>query len=75
MVGTFDPNYLDYYNMLEAIVRVANARPWTEEEQKDNQHFEDKLSYICNLLEDTYYAKCHEKFEADREAFEHERNY
>ena len=35
MVSTFDPDYLDYYNFLEALVRVAKARPWTEEEQAE----------------------------------------
>lgn len=33
-VCTFDPDYLDYYNFLECIVRVIKARPWTEEEEK-----------------------------------------
>ena len=31
-VSSFDPDYLDYYNFLECIVRVAKTRPWTEEE-------------------------------------------
>ena len=33
-VSSFDPDYLDYYNFLECIVRVINARPWSEEEEK-----------------------------------------
>ncbi len=61
--GTFDPNYLDYYNFLEAIVRVANARPWSEEEQKEHIHFENKIDRICNLLEEQYYEECNPKFE------------
>ena len=31
-VSTFDSDFLDYYNFLEAIVRVTKARPWSEEE-------------------------------------------
>ena len=74
-VSTFDPNYLDFYNFLEGIVRVANARPWTEEEQKEYQHFENKIDRICNLLEEQYYEECNPKFEQIRENFEHERRY
>ena len=48
-VSTFDPDYLDYYNFLEAIVRVAKARPWTEEEQAELPQFDAKLDKICDL--------------------------
>jgi len=39
-VSTFDPDYLDYYNFLEAIVRVTKARPWTDEEEKEYPQFD-----------------------------------
>jgi len=32
-VGAFDMDYLDYFNFLEALVRVCNDRPWTPEEE------------------------------------------
>ena len=75
MVSTFDPDYLDYYNFLEAIVRVAKARPWTEEEQAELQQFDSKLDRICNLLESRYHEEVYPAFEAQRENFEHERRY
>jgi len=50
-VSTFDHEYLDYYNFLEAIVRVAKARPWTEEEQTKLPSFDAKLDQICDLLQ------------------------
>ena len=75
MVSTFDPDYLDYYNFLEAIVRVAKARPWTEEEQAELQQFDSKLDRICNLLESRYHEEVYAAFEAQRENFEHERRY
>ena len=75
MVSTFDPDYLDYYNFLEAIIRVAKARPWTEEEQAELQQFDSKLDRICNLLESRYHEEVYPAFEAQRENFEHERRY
>lgn len=38
-VNTFDPDWLDYYNFLECIVRVTKARPYSEEEEKDLADF------------------------------------
>ena len=32
--GTFDSDYLDYFNFLEALVRVCNDRPWSEDEME-----------------------------------------
>jgi len=53
-VSSFDPDYLDYYNFLECIVRVAKARPWSEEEEKKMEDFDNKIDYICTLLEKVY---------------------
>jgi len=74
-VNSFDPEYLDYYNFLESIVRVAKARPWTEEEQAELQQFDSKLDRICNLLESRFHEEVYPNFEAQRENFEHERRY
>jgi hypothetical protein len=44
-------------------VRVAKARPWTEEEEKDNVHFDNKLDRICSLLEEKYHEEVRPMFE------------
>jgi len=74
-VSTFDPDYLDYYNFLECIVRVTNARPWSEEERKEMPDFDNKLDRVCALLEGTYHDDFHPIFAQDRENIEHERRY
>lgn len=61
-VGSFDSDYLDYYNFLECIVRVAKARPWSEEEEKEHPHFDNKLDRICNLLEERYHDEVVDAF-------------
>ena len=62
-VGSFDQDYLDYYNFLECIIRVAKARPWTEEEEKEVPQFDAKLDKICNVLEETYHEQVQPIFE------------
>ncbi len=75
-VSTFDPDFLDYYNFLECIVRVAKARPWTEEEEKEFPDFGTKLDKICNLIEVQYQQDdTVDMFEKQREDFEAERRY
>ena len=54
-VGSFDNDYLDYYNFLECLVRVTKARPWSEEEEKEMPDFDNKLDRVCALLEGTYH--------------------
>jgi len=74
-VSTFDPDYLDYFNFLECIVRVTKARPWTEEEETNLPHFDNKLDRVCNLLEEKFHEELTPMFEQQRDAFEHERHY
>jgi len=74
-VSTFDPDYLDYFNFLECIVRVTKARPWTEDEEASCPHFDNKLDRVCNLLEDKFHEELTPMFEQQRDAFEHERHY
>ena len=74
-VGTFDPDYLDYYNFLEAIVRVAKARPWTEEEQAELPQFDAKLDKICDLLQQTYQEEYFDAYRLAEEQFEQDRKY
>lgn len=49
-VSTFDPDHLDYYNFLECIVRVAKARPWTEEESTSFPDLPTQLEKICSMI-------------------------
>lgn len=43
---SFDDDQLNYVDFLEALVRVANAFPFTEEELADMVTFEHKLMYF-----------------------------
>ena len=75
-VNTFDADHLDYYNFLECIVRVAKARPWSEEEEKEFPDLPTQLEKICFMIQqladqdDTL-----DNFEKQREKFEAERRY
>ena len=51
-VQSFDPDMLDYFNFLECIFRVANAKAWSDEEEKELTSFDEKLNMICGALED-----------------------
>ena len=74
-VSSFDPDYMDYYNFLEAIVRVVKARPCSEEEEKTPTTFESKLESICNTIFQRFYDEVHPAFEQKRFNFETERKY
>ena len=65
---------LDYYNFLECILRVAQSRPWSEEENKELTSFDLKLDMICGALEEKYFY-CIDENEKKRQAFEKERKY
>ena len=73
-VGSFDPDMLDYYNFLECILRVAQNRPWNDEESKELTSFDLKLDMICGALEEKYFY-CIDENEKKRQAFEKERKY
>jgi hypothetical protein len=51
---SFDDDQLNYVDFLEALVRVANAFPFTEEELADMVTFEHKLMYFVQRLEEQY---------------------
>ena len=51
---SFDEDQLNYVDFLEALVRVANSFPFTEEELADMVTFEHKLMYFIQRLEETY---------------------
>ena len=51
-VGSFDMDYLDYFNFLEAIVRTCLAKPWKAEEE--GVPFEAKLEKMVNMMDDKY---------------------
>lgn len=76
-VNTFDQDHLDYYNFLECIVRVAKARPFTEQEEKDN--FPDlptTIEKICFMIQGVANnSDILDKFEQERLKFEVERKY
>ena len=74
-VSTFDPDHLDYYNFLECIVRIAKAKPWTEEEEKECPDFGSKIEKISENIEKRYQDETMENFEQLREHFEAERHY
>ena len=74
-VSTFDPEFLDYYNFLECIIRVVKARPWTEEEEKDAPDFSSKIAKVCAQIEATYMDQVMDDFVKQRENFEAERRY
>ena len=69
-VSSFDPDYLDYYNFLECIVRAAKARPWTEEEQAEMPHFDSRLERICALMDERYLEETRPVYIAQKENFE-----
>ena len=48
---SFDEDQLNYVDFLEALVRVANAFPFTEEELTDMVTFESKVMYFVDKLE------------------------
>ena len=52
--SSFDEDQLNYVDFLEALVRVANAFPFTEEELADMVTFEHKLMYFVQKLDDTF---------------------
>ena len=74
-VSTFDPDYLDFYNFQECLVRVVQARPWSEEEKKECPDFDNKLDRVCAMLELKYNDDVSPIFEQNRENFEHDRRY
>ena len=73
-VSSFDPDMLDYYNFLECLLRVAQSRPWTKEEENELSSFDLKLDMICGELENKYFG-CIEDFEKKRVTYEKERKY
>jgi len=74
MVQSFDPDMLDYFNFLECILRVAQCRPWSEEEEKELTAFDEKLNMICGALEDKNFY-CFDEHEKKRQVYEKERKY
>lgn len=74
-MSTFDPEFLDYYNFLECIIRVVKARPWSEEEEKDAPDFASKVMKVCAQMEATYVDVVMDDFVKQRENFEAERRY
>lgn len=73
-VQSFDPEMLDYYNFLECLLRVAQSRPWSKEEEAELASFDLKLDMICGELENKYFG-CIEDFEKKRVAYEKDRKY
>lgn len=73
-MGSFDQDYLDYFNFLEALVRVVKARPWTEEETAEWNDME-KLRKLCMSIEDTFQDQLIQPWKAHQEQFERDRNY
>jgi hypothetical protein len=51
---SFDEDQLNYVDFLEALVRVANAFPFTEDELADMVTFEHKLMWFIQRLEEQY---------------------
>jgi hypothetical protein len=51
-VGSFDADYLDYFNFLEAIVRVTLAKPWGPEEE--DVSFDSKLEKVINSMDERF---------------------
>ena len=51
---SFDDDQLGYIDYLEAIVRIANVFPFTEEELADMVTFEMKVMYFVQKLEGKY---------------------
>lgn len=54
---SFDEDQLNYVDFLEALVRVANVFPFTEEELADMVTFEHKLMHFVQKLDE--YQKQH----------------
>ena len=54
-IGTFDMDYLDYFNFLEAIVKVAHDRPWTED-GGDSTPMVSKIQFMLSTFENHYSA-------------------
>ena len=73
-VSAFDQDMLDYYNFLECLLRVAQTRPWSKEEEAELTSFDLKLDMICGELENKYFGFI-EDFEKKRVAYEKERKY
>ena len=48
---SFDDDQLNYVDFLEALVRVANAFPFSEEELTDMVTFESRVMYFVDKLE------------------------
>ena len=74
-VSTFEPEFLDYYNFLECIIRVVKARPWSEEEEADAPDFASKIAKVTSQMEATYMDVVMDDFVKQRENFEAERRY
>ena len=74
-VSTFDHDYLDFYNFLECIIRVAKAKLWTAEEEKAHETFDLKVNEICERLYSTYHGEVTQEFNNVREGFEQDRKY
>lgn len=49
---SFDSNYLDYFDFLEALVRVTLAKPWSAD--KEDIPFNSKLQEVINKIDDRY---------------------
>ena len=71
-VGAFDNDYLDYFNFLEALVRVARDRPWSEKE--DAVAIQSKLQFIISTL-DKHYSVFIQNFRVQRQKFNEQNRY
>ena len=61
---SFDDDQLGYVDFLEALVRIAHAFPFNEEELADMVTFEMRVLYFVQKL-DAKFSKLKEKFLAD----------
>lgn len=58
----FDSDQMDYVDYLEALVRIAIAYPFTEEQLTELQNFEDKMEFLLQRL-DAKFKEQHKAFE------------
>ena len=65
-------DFLDYFNFLEALVRVTHDRPWTPEE--DAAPFTSKLQSIITSM-DAKFAIFIQNFRVQRAKFNEENKY
>jgi len=54
-VCSFEPNMMNYYGFLEALVRIADVYPFTKEQlATDITTFDARVDFLCNQLENKF---------------------